>query len=92
MQIITREKYSCSDVKIKEKINDVYTVTANVTRTIDEQETNYEVELKIKINDDYTYQKYNIKELKAKNASFYPDNTVRLIDQNDVVVEDEDKK
>lgn len=90
--IITREKYSCSDVKIKEKINDVYTVTANVTRTIDEQETNYEVELKIKINDDYTYQKYNIKELKAKNASFYPDNTVRLIDQNDVVVEDEDKK
>lgn len=89
---ITREKYTCSDVEVKEKINDVYTVTAKVTRTIDEQETNYEVELKLKINDEYTYQKYNIKELKAKNTSFYPDNTVRLIDQNDVVVEDEDKK
>ncbi len=88
---ITREKYTCSDVEIKEKINDVYTVTANVTRTIDEQETNYSIELKVKINDNYTYQKYNVKELNAKNTSFYPDNTIRLIDQNDVVVEEDDK-
>lgn len=87
---ITREKYTCSDVEVEEKINDVYTVSAKVTRTIDEQKTNYNVELKIKINDNYKYQKFRVLEINAKNTSFYPDNTVRLIDQSDVVVEEED--
>lgn len=89
---ITKEKYTCSNVEIKEKINDIYTIKADVTRTVDDVETNYELELQLKINSNYTYQKYNVKSLKAKNTSFYPDNTVRLIDQNDMPIEEDGKK
>lgn len=87
---ITKEKYKCGEIKIGNKINDFYHATAKITRIVDNVETNYDVEFTFKLNSNYTYQKYNLKSLKAKNTSFYPDNTVRLIDQSEVPVEEDE--
>lgn len=87
--IITNEKYECSDLEITDESNGLYTATASVTRTVDDVKTNYEVTITFMINSNYTYQKFNVKSLKAKNTSFYPDNTVHLVDQSSIVEEDE---
>lgn len=87
---ITKEKYECTDVKITQEINDVYTALAKITRTVDDVKTNYDIEITFELNSNYTYQKYNIKSLKSRNTSFYPDNTVRLISQSDVVIEEDE--
>lgn len=86
---ITSEKYKCSDLEITDNENGLYTAKANVTRTLNSENTKYEVTITFEINTDYTYEKFNIKSLKARNASFYNDNTVHLVDQSSIVEEDE---
>lgn len=80
IKILDREDYKCKDLKFSEKHGDSYTATAKITRTLDYIDTVYDVEVEFKINKDYTYQQFNIISLKAKNTSFFPDNTVRLVD------------
>jgi len=87
--IITNEKYECSDLEITDESNGIYTVSSSVTRTVEDIKTNYQITLEFKINSNYTYQKFNVKSLKAKNTSFYPDNTVHLIDKSSIIEEDE---
>ena len=77
---IKRENYSCSNLSIIEEKNGLYTATADVTRTIDKEITNYEITFTFTINEHFTYEKYCIKSLKVKNTSFYPDNTIHLVD------------
>ena len=88
---ILKEKYSVSNTKITHEAFGQYTATTHITRHVDGVDTNYDVEFTFKLNDNYTYTKYNILSLKAKNTSFYPDNTLRLIDHKDASVE-KDKK
>lgn len=77
---IKREIYTCSDLSIIDESNGLYTAKANVSRTIDKEITNYEITFTFTINEQFTYQKYCIKSLKIKNTSFYPDNTIHLVD------------
>lgn len=77
---IKREIYNCSDLSIINEDNGLYTATAKVSRTIDKEVTNYELTFTFTINQNFTYAKYCIKSLKIKNTSFYPDNTIHLID------------
>lgn len=86
---ITKEKYECSDLEITNNENGLYTAKANITRTLDKENTKYEITVTFKINKDYTYEKFNIKSLKARNTSFYNDNTVHLVNQASIVEEDE---
>lgn len=77
---ITRESYRCSDISIVNEENGLYTATTDITRTLENQDTNYEVTFTFTINSNYTYEKYCIKSLKVKNTSFYPDNTVHFVE------------
>lgn len=86
-ETITKEKYKCADVIITNEDNGLYTAVAQVTRTLNNQDTNYELTFTFTINSGYTYEKYCVKSLKVKNTSFYPDNTVHFIENS--VEEDE---
>lgn len=77
---IKKEVYECSDLSIIEENDGLYTAKANVARTIDKEVTNYEITFTFTINQKFTYEKYCIKSLKVKNTSFYPDNTIHLVD------------
>jgi hypothetical protein len=77
---ITKESYTCSDLKINNQSGDTFTAEAEVTRLLDDKQTNYKLTFTFKINENYTYQKYCITSLKSKNTSFYPDNTVHFVD------------
>lgn len=77
---ISKEIYDCSEVTVIDEENDIYTAAAKVTRTVDEEKTDYEITFTFKVNENYTYQKYNILSLKAKNTSFSRDNTIHLVD------------
>lgn len=86
-ELITREKYKCTDVTITDDDNGLYTAVAKVTRTLNKQDTNYELTFTFTLNSGYTYEKYCVKSLKVKNTSFYPDNTIHFIPNS--VEEDE---
>lgn len=88
---ITREKYECSDITITNETDGLYTAKATVTRTIDKEDTVYEITFTFKLNENYVYQPFNIKSLKAKNTSFYPDNTVHLVSQESLAETEEDE-
>lgn len=77
---IKKEVYNCSNLSILDEENGLYTAKADVSRTIDDEITNYEITFTFTINQKYTYAKYCIKSLKIKNTSFYPDNTIHLVD------------
>lgn len=77
---IKKEVYNCSNLSILEENDGLYTAKADVTRTIDKEVTNYEITFTFTINKNFTYEKYCIKSLKVKNTSFYPDNTIHLVD------------
>lgn len=79
ISILQKEEYKVTDLKVSEKQGDSYKATAKITRTLDYIDTIYDVEVEFKINKEYTYQQFNIISLKAKNTSFFPDNTVRLV-------------
>lgn len=76
--VFSKEKYKCSDISITNEENGTYTANAIITRTIDKEVTNYNVTFDFKVNKDYTYEKYCIKSLKARNTSFDPDNTMHF--------------
>jgi len=78
--ILLKENYDCSNLSILDKKDDIYTAQAKVTRTIDEQQTNYDITFTFKLNTNYTYEKFKILSLKAKNTSFTTDNTVHFVD------------
>ena len=86
---ITREIYKCTDISLVNEDNGLYTAQANITRTVGNQDTNYEVTFTFTINSNYTYEKYCIKSLKVKNTSFYPDNTIHLVENT--IEEDENR-
>ncbi len=78
---ITKESYRCVTLSIiNEKDDGTYTAKADITRTVGKEETNYEVTFDFTVNQNYTYEKYCIKSLQVKNTSFYPDNTLHLVD------------
>lgn len=82
ISILQKETYKVSDLKVSEKSKDgTYHATAKITRTLDYIDTVYEVDVDFKINSNYTYQPYCIISLKAKNTSFYPDNTVHFVEK-----------
>lgn len=76
---VTKEKYTCSDLKITNHKKDVYTATAKIQRQIDKEITIYEITVKFTINKDFTYEQFKILDLKAVNKSFSPDNTLHLV-------------
>ncbi len=86
-ELITREKYKCTEATITNDDNGLYTAVAKVTRTLNKQDTNYELTFTFTLNSGYTYEKYCVKSLKVKNTSFYPDNTIHFIPNS--VEEDE---
>lgn len=87
---ITKEIYKCTNIELLNDDNGLYTAKANIIRTVNNQDTNYEITFTFTVNSNYTYEKYCIKSLKVKNTSFYPDNTVHLVDTSSIE-EDENR-
>lgn len=87
--ILVKENYDCYDLSILDKTDDIYTAQAKVTRTLDNQQTNYDISFTFKLNTNYTYEKFKILSLKAKNTSFTTDNTVHFVD---IPTEEDEKK
>lgn len=78
---IKNEEYECPTLEFtKENDNGTYTAEGQIIRIVNNEETVYNVTVDFKINSNYKYQKYQIISLKSANKSFYPDNTVHLID------------
>lgn len=77
---LRNEKYKCTQLVLTSENDGVYVAKGQVVRTIDTEETTYDITLTFKINNNYKYQKYQIISLKPTNKSFYPDNTVRLVE------------
>ena len=71
-------------LELTEEKNGVYTAKGEVIRIANSEETAYDITLTFQINQNYTYQKYQIISLKSANKSFYPDNTVHLIENTPV--------
>ena len=78
--IITNEDYVCTAIEVVDRQDDLYTARAIIRRTADNVKTVYQITFNFKINSDYEYQKYQIVSLNAINSSYYPDNTVHLIE------------
>ena len=79
--IITNENYVCTAIEVIDKQDDLYTARAIIRRTANDIKTIYQITFNFKINTEYEYQKYQILSLNAINSSFYPDNTVHLVEQ-----------
>ena len=79
-ELITREKYKCTDVLITDTSNGMYTAVAHVTRTLNKQNTNFELTFTFTFISGYSYEQFCVKSLKVKNTSFYPDNTVHFVE------------
>ncbi len=77
--ILSKEKYVCESVTITNKENDVYTATANVSRTYGEEKTGYEITFTFKINNNYKYQKYKLLSLKSKLVSGDVETVIHLV-------------
>ena len=80
--VITNEDYVCTAIEVIDKQDDVYTGRAIIRRTANDVKTVYQITFNFKLNTDYEYQKYQILSLNAINSSFFPDNTVHLIEEN----------
>lgn len=77
---LSKEKYSVSDLIITNEFNNVYTATAKVSRTLIDTVTDYNITFTFSVNKDFKYQEFCLKSLRASNISFYPDNTVHLVE------------
>lgn len=82
--VLKDEQYECPKLELTQEKNGVYTAKGEVIRIANGEETAYDITLTFQINQNYTYQKYQIISLKSANKSFYPDNTVRLIENTPV--------
>lgn len=80
ISILRKEKYECTQLVLTDEDNGTYTAKGQVTRQLDDVTTSYDITLTFKINKNYKYQKYKILSLKTANKSFYPDNTVHLVE------------
>lgn len=80
ISVLKNEQYECPKLELTEEKNGVYTAKGEVIRIANGEETAYDITLTFQINQNYTYQKYQIISLKSANKSFYPDNTVHLIE------------
>lgn len=80
ISVLKDEQYECPKLELTEEKNGVYTAKGEVIRIANSEETAYDITLTFQINQNYTYQKYQIISLKSANKSFYPDNTVHLIE------------
>ena len=81
---LKNEEYECPKLELTNEENGIYTAKGEVIRIKDNVETVYDISLKFQINENYTYQKYQIVSLKTANKSFYPDNTVHLVENTEV--------
>lgn len=84
ISVLKDEQYECPKLELTEEKNGVYTAKGEVIRIANGEETSYDITLTFQINQNYTYQKYQIISLKSANKSFYPDNTVHLIENTPV--------
>lgn len=78
------EQYECPKLELTKEKNGIYTAKGEVIRIANNEETVYDITLNFQINQNYTYQKYQIVSLKSANKSFYPDNTVHLVENTEV--------
>lgn len=85
ISILKNEEYECPKLELTEEKDGVYTAKGEVIRIANNEETVYDITLTFQINQNYTYQKYHIISLKSANKSFYPDNTVHLIETSSEV-------
>lgn len=85
ISILKNEEYECPKLELTEEKDGVYTAKGEVIRIANNEETVYDITLTFQINPNYTYQKYHIISLKSANKSFYPDNTVHLIETSSEV-------
>lgn len=81
---LKNEQYECPKLELTEEKNGIYTAKGEVIRIANNEETVYDITLNFQINQNYTYQKYQIVSLKSANKSFYPDNTVHLVENTEV--------
>ena len=82
--ILSKEKYDCESVTITNKENEVYTATANGSRTYindkkEEEKNGYEITFTFKINNNYKYQKYKLLSLKSKLVSGDVETVLNLV-------------
>ena len=82
--ILSKEKYKCNSVTIINKENDVYTATANVSRTYindkkEEEKNDYEITFTFKINNNSKYQRYKLLSLSSNLISGDIETIVHLI-------------
>ncbi len=84
ISVLRDEEYECPKLELTEEKNGIYTAKGEVIRIANNVETVYDITLTFQINQNYTYQKYQIISLKSANKSFYPDNTVHLIENTEV--------
>lgn len=84
ISILRNEEYECPKLELTEEKDGIYTAKGEVIRIANNEETVYDITLTFQINQNYTYQKYQIISLKSANKSFYPDNTVHLIENTEI--------
>lgn len=85
ISILKDEEYECPKLELTEEKDGIYTAKGEVIRIANNQETVYDITLTFQINQNYIYQKYQIISLKTANKSFYPDNTIHLIENSSEV-------
>lgn len=83
ISILKAEEYECPKLELTDEEDGIYTAKGQVIRIVNNEETVYDISLKFQINPNYTYQKYQIISLKTANKSFYPDNTIHLIENSE---------
>ncbi len=74
------EKYTVSSIEITNEFDENYTAVAKVSRTLDDVTTDYKVTFTFSVNKNYKYQKYCLKSIDSVNLTFFPDNTVHLVE------------
>ena len=79
---LSKEKYTCTDVTITNKEDNIYTAEANVTRTYEGEESTYKITFTFKVNSNYKYQKYKLLSLKSRITSGSVDNAIHLVGGN----------
>ena len=76
---ISKEKYSCEDVSIANKEDNIYTAKAKVTRNYEGETSTYDVTFTFKVNGNYKYQKYKLLSLESKLTSGNLENIIHLV-------------
>lgn len=78
-ETIAKEKYTCEDVSITNKDDNVYSAKAKVTRNYEGETATYDVIFTFKVNGNYKYQKYKLLSLESKLTSGSLENIIHLV-------------